>query len=512
MHRILGLDASATELRLLALQSGFRGFELQEARRVPLPLEGTASERFKAGAAQLGVTGEDSVAMALPAHLVSSHVFTLPFTDNKRIEQVLPAEVEGAIPFDLSEVVWDFSVLSQANGKSQVLVAVVKRDLLKDQLASWHEAGIDPRVVTFAPLAMAALNERRLIDVASGQTDVVQSEDPAATTPDAGPSTVKDGKEQSFLVLEGGPEQVNLTLHHEGKLELARALMTAEASLWDAALQDPAQVETVLRPILRDLKISLRSRGAQAAPKRVLLGGVIAALPGAAELLSSELNLPVAPLALDPELKFPESEVAPPAAALSLGLALCAQQPRGHLNFRKGEFAFTKDASKARGQIVRVAIAASVLLVLWLGSGIARLSALSSDAAAYDDALCTATKKILNECVTDYRQALSRMQGGGSKAAGIPRVSGSEVLAEVLSHMPENAQPLLEDLEVTTASVRIKGVAESFGQVDQIIAGLKGDKCFGDIKQPRVEKQRDSTKVQFAIDFAYTCAGEGGGA
>jgi len=54
----------------------------------------------------------------------------------------------------------------------------------------------------------------------------------------------------------------------------------------------------------------------------------------------------------------------------------------------------------------------------------------------------------------------------------------------------------------------MKGTAESFGKVDDVIAGLKKDKCFGEIKQPRVEKQRDGSKVSFALDFAYTCSGE----
>ena len=173
---------------------------------------------------------------------------------------------------------------------------------------------------------------------------------------------------------------------------------------------------------------------------------------------------------------------------------------------------FTKDISKVRGQTARLAVAAVMLLVLWLGLGIARLSALSTEAKAYDEALCASTKKILGECVPDYRQAISRMSGGASKAAGIPRVSGAEVLASVLSHLPENATPLLDDLEITTTTVRLKGVAESFAQVDQIIASLKTDKCFGEIKQPRVEKQRDSTKVQFSFDFPYMCSGEAGGA
>src|SRR5207253_1109286 len=82
--------------------------------------------------------------------------------------------------------------------------------------------------------------------------------------------------------------------------------------------------------------------------------------------------------------------------------------PRGRANLRKGEFAFTKDLSHVRGRLLRLGIAASVLLALGLVLGIARLSSLHRQAAEYDDALCTATRRILGTCLTDYRQAIAQ--------------------------------------------------------------------------------------------------------
>src|SRR5207253_7228750 len=110
---------------------------------------------------------EDSVAVALPGGLVATHLITLPFTDPKRIEQVLPAEVEGAIPFDLAEVVWDYAVLGQSGGKTEVLVGVVRKSALREHLEALSAVGIEPRVVTLAPLALGALGERPVL-VAEG--------------------------------------------------------------------------------------------------------------------------------------------------------------------------------------------------------------------------------------------------------------------------------------------------------------------------------------------------------
>ena len=462
MHRNVGLDWAQDTLRVATLQSGFRGFAVQEVRSAPLPALGTPAERLSAGLAALALVPplgpDDSVAVALPGSAASTHLVSLPFTDPRRIEQVLPAEVEGAIPFDLDEVVWDHAVLGQNGGKTDVLVAIVRKEALREHLA-----------------ALAALGERGLL------------------VPEGAPPL-------TAALLDAGPDRADLTLVDEGRPVLARALATSNAQAWAAAETDEAARGRLLTPLLRDLKISLRTR--RFAPQRLLLAGRLAELPSAAERLAAETQLPAEPLV-------------PPAgdssSALALGLALRAQMPRGRINFRKGEFAFTRDLSNVRSQLVRLGVAAAVLLVLGFALGMARLSSLHRQAAAYDEAVCTATKRILGNCTTDYRQAIGQLSGGRSRAAGIPRVSGADVLAELVAHMPEGSMPLLDDVDVTTTAIRVKGTAENFGKVDEIVAALRKDKCFGEIKQPRTEKARDGSKVVFSLDFPYTCSGEAPG-
>jgi general secretion pathway protein L len=466
MHRTVGLDWSQDALRVATLQSGFRGFAIQDVRTVAVGPDG-----LKPAVDALGLVPplgpDDTIAVALPGALVATHLVTLPFTDPKRIEQVLPAEVESAIPFDLGEVVWDYAILGQANGKTDVLVGIVKKSVLRDQLAAFEAAGIEPRVVTLAPLALAGLGEKGLL---LGDTNVA--------------------------ILDGGPDRADLALVDGGRPVLARALATSNAAAWQSAETDENARAKLIGLVARDLKISLRAR--KAAPQKLLLAGPAATLPGLAEKLGTELQIPAEPV------RLPSGG---PDAALALGLAVRAQSPRGRINFRKGEFAFTKDLSQVRGQLARLAVAAAILLVLGLGLGMARLASLHRQAAAYDDAVCAATRRILGTCLTDYRQAIGQLSGGRSRAAGIPRVSGAEVFAELVAHMPEGSLPLLDDVEVTTTSIRVKGTADSFGKVDDIIAALKKDKCFGEIKSPRTE-QTANKRISFAFDFAYTCSGE----
>jgi general secretion pathway protein L len=485
MHRIVGLDVAGDKVRLVALESGFRGFSVLEARIVALPEGATPAERLKAALAQLPRADDDAFAVALPGTQVASHLVTLPFTDARRIEQVLPGEVEGAIPFDLEEVVWDHAVLSQANGRTEVLVGVVRKTVLQQALASLAEAGIDPRLVTFAPLALATPSERGML---------------ARDGASAGPAGTE-------ALLDGGPDRADFCMLDGDRPVLARSLSSTGPALWESARTDPRALDRLLGPMARDLKISMRMRGKAGPVARLLIAGDLATLPGAAEKLSAELGIAVEPLALGGQA----AQVADGRGAeyaLALGLALRAQQPRGRLNFRKGEFAFTRDLSQVRGHLARLAAAASVLLALAVGLGAARVASLSRQARDYDDALCTATRKILGTCMTDYRQALAALSGGRSKAAGIPRVSAADVLAELVAHLPDDAMPILEEVDLTTTAIRLRGLAESYGKVDQIRTALKKDPCFGDIKQPRTEKQRGSEKVIFSIDFAYTCSGE----
>jgi general secretion pathway protein L len=487
MHRIVGLDLAADKVRLVALESGFRGFSVLEARSVPLPDGGTPGERLKAALSQLARSEDDTIAVALPGAQVASHVVTLPFTDARRIERVLPAEVEGAIPFDLEDVVWDHAVLSQSNGRTEVLVGIVKKSALQQALEQLGEAGVDPRVVTFAPLALATPAERGMV-----------ARD-GATAPESGGATE--------AVLDAGPDRADFCLLDGGRPVLARSLSSAGLPAWEAARADPSALDRLLAPLVRDVKMSLRMRGKAGPAGRLLLAGDVSSLPGVAEKLSAELSIPVSALVLAGQAaQVAEGHGAD--YALALGLALRAQQPRGRLNFRKGEFAFVKDLSQVRGHLARLGIAAAVLLLLSIALGIARIASLSKQARDYDDALCAATRKIVGTCMTDYRQAVAALSGGRSKAAGIPRVSAADVLAELLAHLPDDAMPTLEDVDLNTTSIRLRGVAENYTKVNDIITALKKDRCFGEIKQPRTEKQRGGEKVQFSMDFAYTCSGE----
>ena len=57
----------------------------------------------------------DQVVVALTGPGLATHMLSLPFTDPKRLEATIGFEVEGQLPFDLSEAVYDYQIASIRN-------------------------------------------------------------------------------------------------------------------------------------------------------------------------------------------------------------------------------------------------------------------------------------------------------------------------------------------------------------------------------------------------------------
>src|SRR5512146_1777239 len=143
-QRILGLDLGAHAVKAVLVESTFRGYGVAGTARAPVAAsEGEASPArwtaaVKALLAESGLTF-DAAVVGLPGAGASSLAVTLPFADPRRIEQT--------IAFDVADVAWDWQPLSVRDGKTDLLVSVVRKDEATALLAALAEAGVDPRTV-----------------------------------------------------------------------------------------------------------------------------------------------------------------------------------------------------------------------------------------------------------------------------------------------------------------------------------------------------------------------------
>jgi general secretion pathway protein L len=196
-------------------------------------------------------------------------------------------------------------------------------------------------------------------------------------------------------------------------------------------------------------------------------------------------------------------------AAQAFALAI-----RGHgtaraarLNLRKNEFAFKGDLDYLKGKVSRLGVFAAILVVLALVWIWAQFRVLTQRESAIDAALCATTTKVIGQCQKDYLIALSLLKGKGSPAASLPPYSALELFSELTSRL-QDLKVRLDESEVQLERIRIRGETESFDGVDQIVAALKGFKCFQEIKRGKVQKSKDGTQVLFDLDIRVQCGGE----
>lgn len=520
-QKILGLDLGAHSVKAVAVEAAFRGHVVTAAVEVPLPPASTdpaapapLALAVKEALEKLGAGITDACAVSLPGIGAAAPVLTLPFLDARKIDATLGFEVEGVVPFDLAEMVYDHQLVAHHEGKSELLVAVARHGDVKALLDLLAAAGLDPRAVTLPGLAhgyaLAAIPAQRPV---AGEAIALVDLGHARTTVSVVVGGAVPERPQFEFTRTFGGGGVDLLRAMEKDLRLSReeaaAVLRERGSLAEDA--DPelrAALARGLGPAIRELRQTLRGAAAKnhRVVSRAVISGGIARLPGLPEHLARELGMPVTllePFGADSTARVPAQDH--PAFVEALGLALRAQARGGKVvNLRKGDLAFRGDLDYLKGKVSRLVAFGAVILLLVGVNLWAHLFTLKRSEARLDEALCTITQKTLGKCQEDFNLALSLLQGGGTKASQIPTASAVEILAEATARMPDSVPVKLQELEVTLQKLRMRGLVDSFDGVDQVVAGLKKSSCFGDVKRGNVKRTKDD-KIEFTLDVLYVC-------
>jgi len=522
MARILGLDLGSYSVKGILFESNLRGYTTKayaEVRRA----EGDRTETLRAAVHELLTQHPmqaDQVIVALPGPALMTHAFTLPFTDPKRLEAALPFEVESQLPFDLSEVLFDYQVVGQkAKTSSDVVVGVVRKEELSWLLGLLTGLKLEPRVITHPGITYQNLflQTPALFDGTS--------EAEAVAVVDIGHerTTVAIGKPgvgvEFSRTFAGGGRELSRALAAEFQTPLAEASQWKETygALASAATAQGPDAERAasafvrgLQPVLRELRPTFKAFTART--KRnvgaVMLCGGTARLKGLAEQLERDLHLPVRMLALPPEANTAVPVEAHPSAAQAYALALRGQAsgakaPR--FNLRRGEFGFKGDFDYVKDKIGLLGSFAATLLLLFIASGVVRNSVLARNEAKVDAVLCKTTERILGKCESNYDRALNLLRGVESPAAALPKLTAVNLLAEVTQKIPPEVPVKIERIQIDLERVILQGETNSSKEIDTLTTALKEHRCFREVNPGKVEKTRDGQKVTFRLDIQVQC-------
>jgi len=530
-HTVCGIDLGTFSVKFAFLEVGFRSTTLRGLMETAVPtgdapLLERQLEAVREGLAQ--ISGESTPYLAVPGDQLSVRILDLPFTDPRKIDQVVGYELEGQIVSAIEDVVFDHLVVGLRPGGSTVLAAAAKRDDLAALIVAAEAQGVHPRALYAAPVVYRTLLPQGtnvetgampcylLLDIGHIRTNlcIVRGGDTIyARTIRRGGEHVTAAIAQAFNTDRDRAEQAK-----RGDAFLAspgRAATTPLAQKLDAVLRE------AMAPTIRELRQTLASFQASTRLELdvLLVMGGGGRLAGLLPFLENELGIRARHPAIRPTLDSggtlsiaegaalesaaPESE----SHGLAGAIALAASGGSREIDFRRGPFVYRASFSILRQKAWHLAALGAALIV---AGGIdigAKLSNLGAERKGLDKELKTATQELFGQ-PRDDADAVAQLlrKGYREELAPVPRATAFDLLDQISRKVPPADRVKLDiaELDIRPKKTFIKGTVDSGAAADEIASKLKEIDCFDDVTKGAITEVSGGGK-QFTLNVTSKC-------
>ncbi len=478
-RKIVGLDIRPDGVAAVVLRGGLRERTVETAATVPMAA-GANGEGLRDALDQLRKRIDLSDALcvtAFPPGNISYRNLTVPFSNPRKIGQILPFEIEPTLPYPVDDLVLDFHPVG-GNGENgtDIFALAVEKDRLAEYLAALESAGVDPYRVTAGGYSAALCAKV------------------AGTEADGAP----------VLVMDVGVEAATLFLVLGGDVRLARALPLRPGRPVSAAALARFVRQTLTAygdPILADRSPAVL----------FLTGAGMVGDPGAlVSALSETLPWPVQPLDLMGEGQGrigADEGVAwsPPDMNGALALALVEIDGRNGLNLRRGAFASRRDWSAHRRTFWTAGIFLTIILALMglhLYLDTFSLQKRLDRVEAQIHQIFRSTFPDVQRIVDPLHQMRVAMEGLKSPLPVSSDGAGSrtiEILNLVSARIPDSVDVVLTRTVVTPENVLISGNTDTFNSVDEIQNRLGGSDPFRRVTIVSTAKDGNTNRIRFKM-------------
>ncbi len=483
MPQVIGLDIGTRAVRAAQFERGFRGLELsgfQEVAFDPSDPEGLGKALGElAGRLQ---PGNATIVARVPGDRLLMRLLDFPMSDAKKLEQVVPFEVEQQIPYELEEVVLDHSILSRnPEGGAKVLIAAARKQEIRETLEMLTKSMLEPRFVAAGPSALASL---------------------ATAIPSLAQGTV--------AIVDTGWTRTDVCVLRDGHIVYARTISSGVADVVDAAAEAGADttsvperanlpgMEVAADYVAREVRHTLMAAEVEAGLTidKIALFGALTRMTGFGGLLERTtgilVDVPVLAEAEWAKVQIPGPAAAEAAAPIALAFRTISDASIAGVNFRRDEFAFRRDAKELSVIALRFAWIVGALLVLALVNYGVRERLLAREKKALDWRIANEVVEAFPEISRDRlsspdtavsimrgnmgeaRQRLAQLGGGGMSALEVLRVFSETVPAGTyidvkkftLNEGKGNVQCVLDDYEAAEKLKSALSQVQGFTNVD----------------------------------------------
>jgi general secretion pathway protein L len=476
----VGIDIGASAVKVAVIRTAYRKTSLEALAAAEIAAAGGVPEAIRAAmTAALGGKPFDGVAVAIEGYRAAVHTVTLPSSAQKQLAEVLPFELEAALPVEMTESVFDYRILAgPRNGEESatisVLAVVARIDDVKGRIELLKSSiNAEPERVGVGAFPLANL--------------VAQT--PALAEP--GP----------IVLVDLGTRTSEVLVLTNGEPVFARTISLGTQGLPGTAPK-----------LARELRVTVAAHRAAggAVPTRVYLCGGGTFVSGAEVFLSGELDLPVEalpPAAIDMTLVPADFGPQMPRFAKAIGLALSLSGRAAGFNLRQGPLAYERGFGWVKEKIPVLAGLAAVIVVSFFFSAWAQLHAANKDQARLEGALATVTKEVLGEETNSAQRAqeLLGQQTAVNDEDPLPHADAFDVMVKLSEDISPSTVHDIEDLDVQKGHVNLKGIVGTIPEAQSIATSLGNEKCFSDVKITRTSQVIGGERQKYALEFDIKC-------
>jgi len=520
-EKILGIDIGGSGIKVVQVTRDFRTSQVSGYARARLPADADPSQVASTLADLIAEENleSDRYRVALGTHEAFLRRLRFPFSNQRKISQVIQFEMEPDLPLALAKVQVDFVITEARQAGSQgVLAAALPRIVLDPLLAALKEVNIEPEVVDLD---------------GSGLTFIARE--------------LKAHLPERAVILDIGHHRTNLLYQHRGVDTYLRSLMTGcgyfskkiaevlgmsvdegmerlftigidqEATSPEHLAIREAMMDEI-ESLAREIEFSLTAAQVQERelwPELVILSGGGSLIEGLAAALEKALGVDVRCLSDLEELdllgQFGDQFTAAPLFSVAASLALKGTSRRAGFNFQAEEVGSQNPLVKWRQQLSYALVACALVAFAWLGSvGVdiytkkRRLTNLNQSVEA-----------VFRRTLPEFKGSVQSSQYASIVTTKIKELGQSvalfgeeggyhsavELLRVISKAIPADLNVTISLLTVDNQRVRLSGQADGFNTVDGVKNRLTALDNFDKVTITGAKAAKDGEGVQFGLEL-----------
>lgn len=490
--RFVGLDIGSKDIKVSLIKRGLRDVQLLQTISTeisPSP-EGDSdslAEVFKAYSLPKG-----DIAASIFKNPTSVRVINFPFSDPKKIDQVYEYELENLSTFDPKEKVHGYHLVKNGAG-SEALVCVFEKEQVSDLIGSFNEHGIDPKIITYTPLAFSALDEflpaeRPLLLIDMGDNEISY-----ALFDENGIRRVRSSTKPVQMFLD--------SLSKIGELDQNRGY-----SQLIIGNGDVSGLEEGFAPILGEIKKTIQFFELEVKEniETIQISGSLSLIKGMSDFLKDSLNKDVKKIYI-PNLGADKS----PLYAKSYALALYGSSFKsGYLNFRKDEFKYVGVDHDLRKVFMVPGILLGILILFLIYNSASSYYELKGNVDEMEAQIAKVVKdtfpdvKVIPKPILYMKSEVGKVR---EKLDLIEGVQGGQTpldaLKDISSSLPESLKLTVNEIKFESADkIKIQGVCGSYQEVAKIEEALNKSGMFETVTRNQTGNAKDgNTRFEISV-------------